>query len=173
MAVQIPFLHVVSWSSRWVCNFSRQSFISLLRSCSASMNGNAAWSIPCIPMKFKWSQVHRFLFTFPKHHLGAATRLPSERPFAESPFALAKPSSHLLSVGGTCGHALIIEVLPMWYVQCIEICSSASLLFTASARAFAVTETTQFKSWMQAWIAAQCWIHISELKKGKRCRKHN
>lgn len=46
---------------------------------------------------------------------------------------------------GTCGHALIIEVLRMLNVQCIEPCSSASgtaasLLFTASARAFAVTE---------------------------------
>lgn len=52
---------------------------------------------------------------------------------------------------GTCGHALIIEVLRMLNVQCIELCSSASgtaasLLFTASARAFAVTETTQTNS---------------------------
>lgn len=52
---------------------------------------------------------------------------------------------------GTCGHALIIEVLRMLNVQCIELCSSASgtaasLLFTASARAFAVTETTQINS---------------------------
>ena len=179
VSVQIPFyLHVVSWSSRWVCNFSRQSFISLLsnqsdpRGCSASIPKTET-----LHEAYQWnSSDHKCIgFSSPspnaKHHLGAATRLRSERPFAEFPFALAKPCGHnrnmclefsdyslYLTTGdctlhtkeskscqgcckllgynyvssskqqhsGTCGHALIIEVLRMLNVQCIELCSSAS-----------------------------------------------